>query len=441
MPKHHPKKKNLTIALGGVALVVLIVLGLASQGLIKLPGMNWIAPGWEIYNAVGGIRYNSVDYTQASQFTTPRDLMGNYWYIDVDNATYGVANLMVELGDINHVDGTGRVTPVTEPAHTITKTIGNNTYELDEHYYTYVMTVRTVADIIKHPGSFLTIPTFEHETSWPYEMYQFSGRTGAFNPPHVGALFTGGVYTKFVIDPWKGPYSFVSPPNASYVLTGAWAGVMNAYVLTKQVGQVTDTWPNVGPSPGGSPITPDGDAMPIESGAIDAGHQAPMYQDVGFGMSAPDAFWDPSVTPDSRLLNRSAVVIYYPMQLEAGAKLSIDIGQTVQDMYPCDVAVQITFRVDVLMSHQFTLQSAIEPPHPSWPSDFFGWSESFWTSLLNGLNPFGFLGPFSPLAWFIVTLVALGFIGMIVLAIFAPWTIPRIFGSARKGYDALRGKG
>lgn len=442
MPKHHRKKKNLIYGLVAVGLVLLVVLGLASQGLIKLPGMIWTAPGWEIYNAVGGLREQSMIFSRAAQFTNPVDLLGNYWYVDLDAPKYGLANMMVELGDIVHTDFTGKETPITQPAAApIIKTIGNQTYELDEHIYTYTVTVRTVADIIKYPGGIFTIPTFDHETSWPYEMYQFYGRNSN-NPPHVGQLFSGGVYTKFIINPWKGPYSFLSPPNASYVLTGAWAGVMNTYVIAKTAGQVTNTWPNIGPSPGGTPITPDGNAEPIVSGSIDPGNQLPMFADDGtFANPITEVNWDPNFAPDSRILNQSSVAIFYPFQMEAGAKLDIDIGQTVQNMYPCDVAIQFTVRVDVLMTHQFTLQSAIQPPNPSWPSDYFGWAESFWTSLLNGLNPFGFLGPLSPLAWFIVTLVALGFIGMIVLAIFAPWTLPRIFGGFRKSYDALRGKG
>jgi len=160
----------------------------------------------------------------------------------------------------------------------------------------------------------------------------------------------------------------------------------------------------------------------------------PMFQDDGtFGAPADRVDWDTSVTPDTRI--ESTVVHYLPVTMGAGTQVTWNWAGDATDLTVGDVAIQYKLRVDVLLTHEFTLQTAIKPPAPTWPHDYFGWAESFWTSFLGGLNPFAFLGPFSPLAWFLVTAVIGLIVILVLIAVFAPWVLPRIFGGLRQARD------
>jgi len=427
-------KRKSVVALG-LALICIVGLLLAPS-LLKL---SLISPGWEIYDQIGALRYNDQVYSEASQFTTPRELMGVYWKVDLDDPNYGVPTLMVEVGDIHHVDFMGRDISNDEYAQTRTVTRGNNTYYLDYHIYLYTVTIRTIADVRQTGGSPpWSAPSFDHETSWPYEFEGTFGNGGTENnPPHVGKVFDGGVYTKFVISPWRGG-TYRDAPNSSYVLDNCWAGVMNTYVLDKTEGQVQNQFPPSGDNPGGMP-TPEGNAQITSRGGIDKGNQVPMLEDDGtFNTPAPVTNWDSGVTPDTRI--ESTVVHFLPVALGAGAKLHDNMYFQVDAIYPCDGYIQYSLRVDVLQTHEFTLETAYNPPTPVIPTDYFSWAQDFWTSFLRGIDPFKIFGPLEPFIWFLFTLFVIGVIIFIVLAIFAPWTLPRIFGGVHSSAKALRGK-
>ena len=57
-----------------------------------------------------------------------------------------------------------------------------------------------------------------------------------------------------------------------------------------------------------------------------------------------------------------------------------------QNLYPCDVYVQYSLRVDVLQVHGSKLQTAVNPPTPKPPEDFWTWAKSFWEAVLNWVN-------------------------------------------------------
>jgi hypothetical protein len=71
-------KQKSVVALG---LMLICIIGvLLAPSLLKL---SLISPGWEIYDQIGALGYQSQVLSSASQFTNPRDLMGVYscnWY-------------------------------------------------------------------------------------------------------------------------------------------------------------------------------------------------------------------------------------------------------------------------------------------------------------------------------------------------------------------------
>lgn len=390
-------------------------------------------PGWEMYNQIGALRHNDAVLDDEGDFTHPNERMGVYWKVDLDEENYYVPTIQVEMGDLRHVDFMGNELPASQPADSFVYERGNYSYYLDYHIYLYTVTIRTVADKERVGGGGIITPRFEHETSWPHEQWTPIFGDNGYNEK-IGEQFSGGAYVKFIIDPWQG-FTYRDPPEAEegyrYDLEGCWAGVMNTYVFDRLMGQVDNQW---GQSP-----TPDNEALFFIRGGLDRGNQVPMFTDDGsYGTIAPKVDWDPSITPDERI--ESTVVQYLPVQMLPGAKLHHKWDGTVDDIYPCDVYVMYTLRVDVLTSHGFVLHSAEQPPDPVPPGDFFAWCESFWDDVFTKLgmaNPFNVFGEFSGFVAFLFTLV-IGFIILLVLlAIFAPRRFVRLFrsaGQAKKAY-------
>lgn len=390
------------------------------------PFLRWVSPGWEIYDQIGAIRSNDEIYSQSWQFTSPCELMGVYWKVDVDDPYYGVPTIMVQLGDIHHIDFTGREIPSDQVAASMTVTRGNSTYYLDYHIYKYTVTIRTIADRkLDHVVG--SVNMWYHETMWPWVGW---GPFGGYAGPQIGQHFVGGAYTKFVICPWKG-YSYREPPDDppddTYVLENCWAGVMNTYVLEKQQGQVENQWGQM-PSPTSAQL--------FIGGGLDEGNQVPMFEDDGtFGTPAPVVNWDPSLAPDVRI--ESTVVHYLPIEMGVGASCQHAWDGDVENISPLDVAVMYTLRVDVLQTHQFTLASAIKPPEPSWPTDYFSWAETFWTWLW-GFNPFAIFGPYAAFVAFLCLLGIIAVIIVVLLAIFAPSVLAKLFsglGKSKRAYS------
>jgi len=109
------KKSNKNLAASAIILVTILAILVGAQ-FLHLQLLSWISPGWEIYNQVGAMRHRSENYVSTSDFTYPRDLMGTYWKVDIDEETWGVPTIMCELGDVHHVDWTGRDVPWDQPA-------------------------------------------------------------------------------------------------------------------------------------------------------------------------------------------------------------------------------------------------------------------------------------------------------------------------------------
>ncbi|MCJ7424725.1 hypothetical protein MUP01_10735 [Candidatus Bathyarchaeota archaeon] len=427
MPKRKKHSGSVKFAAVGVGVLFLVAV-LVMTGMIPgLPKYGLVVPGWEIYDQVAAIRHNDEVKSEESDFTSPKELMGVYWKVDVDDPHWGVATLMVQVGDIRHIDFTGTPTPNAQPAATMTVTRGNNTYYLDYHIYSYVVTIRTVADFHQY-RTYADLPVWEHETSWPHEMWDWYTDHGLNT--YVGTQFDGGVYTKFVISPWTG-VSYRTGPNSSYQLSGCWAGVMNTYIMPggKELGTIDNQW--------GRKPTADANAQPRVVGGLDGGNQVPMFEDDGtLGNPATPVPWDDNLNPESRI--RSTVVQYLPVQMIPGAYIALDMLGGATQIDPLDVVCRYTLRIDVLQSHNFTLITAIKPPEPDWPSDYFGWAESFWTNLFAGLDPFKMFGMYEPLVWFLFTIGAILLIVFVLLAVFAPWVLPRIFKGVTSAGKAVR---
>lgn len=214
------------------------------------------------------------------------------------------------------------------------------------------------------------------------------------SPAAVGKVFDGGVYIAFVINPWRGASvdDGVSGPTGT-VLVDGWAGVMNAYVLSVNQGQVANQWAD-SPSPDNNHGLPsaEADAPFTSKGTIPVGFPVPMFLDNGvFSSDAPITHFDNSLSPDTRI--PSSVALYLPVQILPGCKTHANSLGTVDALYPCDGYVMYNVRVDVLQSHDFLLQTAYKPPTPEPPVDYYTWAESWWTTFLHGLDPFAFLGP------------------------------------------------
>ena len=440
--KHSGSVKFAAVGVGILFLVAVLVM----TGLIPgLPRLGIVVPGWEIYTQICAISNGppATLYTSADQFTFPREVGASNWKFDVDNYTYGVPTIAVSVTGISHIDFSGNVIPVTTPAGSVTYSRWNpstalyETWYLDQHIYAYYLTIRTIADVAPN-GSYWGVPMFTHETLWPYEGYTQTGGGGINNNNFIGQKFQGGVYVKFVIDPWTGVSSH-DPPNASYVLDRCWAGVMETRVLEKEHGRVDNEYPAPGVSNPRQP--PDSAANVYIAGGIERNDGVNMYEDDGtFGTPAPEVPWDLSITPDIRI--KSTVVQYLPIQLGAGAYNTFDGYLNVNGVYPCDVAVMYTVRVDVLQAHEFVLNTNPNPPpKPDWPSDYFGWAQSFWTGVLAGLDPFRMFGPLEPFVWFLFTIGVILLIVFVLLAVFAPWVLPRIFGGVKKLSSTMKDVG
>jgi hypothetical protein len=271
---------------------------------------------------------------------------------------------MVQTSDIRHVNFAGQVTPQNQPADTRSVTRGQKTYYLDYHIYMFDISVRTVADkkIVGQSTFTGGAPVFQHETSWSHfsdEGLGFTDRAWT-GTGKVGAQFSGGAYLKFAISPWTGVAGVSGPENS--IVTGAWSGIMNAYIFSKEQGQVANQWDQS--------VNPSDEALSFVKGGLDNGAQVPMYVDDGtFGtMSTNTVNWDTNVTPDTRI--PSTNILYFPVQESAGAYLSKNWVGAVSDVIPCDVYVKYTVRVDVLTTHEFTLQTAQNPPTLAPPIDY-----------------------------------------------------------------------
>lgn len=418
-------------------LLIILLLGCVLAVMIGIPLLRLLTvypPGWEMYNQVGAVRHNDAIMDSEDDFTHPKELMGVYWKVDWDNETYGVPTIQVEMGDMRHVDFMGKEIPSTQPADTIEFERGNLSYYLDYHIYMYTVTIRTLADKTIMGRGATGAWVIYHETSWPYTWDAITTAGGT----EIGEPFKGGVYVKFVIDPWQG-FTYRDPPEGEgddyYVLDSCWAGVMNTYVFDRKMGQVENQW---GQNPS------DEDGKMFVKGGLDQGNQVPMFLDDGsYGEQAPRVDWGPTVTPDERIESR--VVQYLPVEMLPGADVLFGggLGKCSQDVYPCDVYVMYTLRVDVLTTHGFVLHSAIHPPEPTPPTDWFTWAEDFWDgvfSVIGMMNPFRVFGQYSSLVAFLFILGLVIIVILVLLAIFAPWAFRRLMGETRVAYETVRGK-
>jgi hypothetical protein len=446
MPKRKKHSDSIKFAAVGIG-VLFLVAALLMKGMIPgSPRLTFVVPGWEIYNVMGGLEIDTPTMqklaTKPEDFTSPNEISTVYIKGDFDNPYYGFPTIMVTQGGLSHVDFMGNSIPNDQPAMTKSVNVWNATEQkwhtviLDYHIYMYTVTVRTVADknLVSGGNPYIGLAAdWEHETLWLKEWENPAGSGGA----NYGKEFDGLVWTKLVVSPWRWNTDTHAAPNASYNLINGWAGIMDTYVFVSTKNQVDNQYGSDGSSSNKQP--PDTAAKMVIKATIADGNELPMAEDDGtFANTVPVTEWG-AVGPDTRI--KSSVAQGFPCQLGAGAQVSHDWLGASQDIWPCDVAIQYTVRTDVLQAHDFVLQTG-NPPKVTWPTDYFGWSQDFWTSLLSGLNPFGFLGAYSPLAWFIVTLIGIAFIILIVLAVFAPWVLPRIFSGLRQTRDfAFEGTG
>lgn len=415
-----------------ILLMLAVLIGMIAGPLLQL--MTVYPPGWEIRSSIGGIQHLDVIYSERDDFTQPKEVMGVYWKVDLDEPKWGVPTIEILTSDLEHVDFTGHALPNDKPADTILFERGNVSTYLDYHIYMYTVTIRTIADSEWWTGDWLTIDQWKHETSWAFEGADVLRGVGG---DHVGEEFYGGVYTKFTIDPWKG-FTYREPPVTDnpdeewYELDSCWAGVMNTYAQEITMGQIANQW--------GEMKDPDGGAPLHVKGSIPQGYMLPMFLDDGtFGTPATPIDWDPSVTPDEDLQN--SVAIYLPAQMSAGAYLPRNWLGTVDNVIPCDVYIMYKLRIDVLTSHGFVLHTAHDPPDPTPPFDFFSYTEDWWASVFEALglmNPFAVFGPLAPMVAFIFTLLIIGVIFLIFLAIFFPFLFRRLFRSAGEAQHSYR---
>lgn len=169
-------KKILVVVVVALAIVSLICAYIVSPSSFRLSlggsGPTIVTPGWEIYDQIVGVRQEKENhqnqiFTQSSQFTSPNFISAPLWKFDLDNPSSGVSTIEATVGDIHHVDFTGRDVPNSQAAQTITVTRGNHTYILDDHIYLLTVMIRSIADF-QQVGGAGNMPNFNHETSWPY---------------------------------------------------------------------------------------------------------------------------------------------------------------------------------------------------------------------------------------------------------------------------------
>jgi hypothetical protein len=392
-------KKNRTIAIMIIAVLVIAIF--ASSTFTSTTPLGIVVPGWEIYNQIQAMNFDGVGVkSSANEFTSPRDISASLWKVDIDDPYAKVPTIMVQTSDIRHVDFTGQSIPLTEPAKERTVTRNNHTYYLDYHIYMFDVTIRTIADkkLLYTTGE---CSGWSHETSWTH-IYDDGTDLYLIPPISVpekqGEQFSGGVYVKFAISPWNGVPAVGGPVNST--IMGAWSGIMNSYVFTKEQGAVANQWGQLQDSSGG--------AHSFVRGGLDNGAQVPMFADDGtYGSQSNRVDWDNDVTPTTR--PQSTVILYLPVQEAAGAYLTQNWVGGVTDLTPCDVYVKYTLRVDVLTTHDFALQVAENPPTLAPPTDYTPWTKSFWESIADW-----FAGlPNSWEFWLIIIIIALVFITVV----------------------------
>jgi hypothetical protein len=145
----------------------------------------------------------------------------------------------------------------------------------------------------------------------------------------------------------------------------------------------------------------------------------------------------PNPNPDSEFSNHA----YFKFTFTRFKPFEEDIGPAhVATWFP---SVYYKLRVYYLELGNFTY---VQEEFPPW--DPRGWSKTltpfaeFWNSIggaIGWFNPFNIFGDYAGLVAFIFTLMVAGFVILILLAIFAPWTIPRIFEGLRSAAKGTRG--
>ncbi len=381
---------------GLIALVAVVIVALAfSSQFPSLPSANMIVtPGWEIYNQIQAMKFDGVGLkSSASEFTSPNDVFGPMWRVDCDDPAAQIPTVEVQTSDIRHVDFAGNVIPLSQSAVTRPPvTRGGHTYTFDYHVYMFDVSIRTIADrqvIGKIGMSGYSI--YSHET-----MYADNGqREWPFGPETVagkaGKPFGGGVYVKFAINPWRGPaYDPATYVNAT--IEDAWSGIMNAYVVKKDMGQVANQWSQTSSvtqsnSDDGKTVLlhPSNGADARVVGGLDEGAQIPMFADDGsYGTQSQKTNWDTDVTPDTRI--PSTNILYLPVQEEAGAYITRDFWGGVTQVTPIDVYIKYTVRVDVLTTHDFVLQTGEAVPTLAPPKDYYTYTESWWDQFWRNLG-------------------------------------------------------
>jgi hypothetical protein len=440
MPKRKKHSGSVKFAVVGIGVLVLVAVLIITGMIPGLPRLTSVVPGWEIYNVMGGLEIDTPTMQKlvinSSGFTSPNEFTTVYIKGDFDDPYYGFPTIMVTQGGLSHVDFMGNDIPNDQPAMTKSVNVWNATEEkwhtvlLDYHIYMYTVTIRTVADKNLEASGYLGIPAeWAHETLWPRTWETPINSGGS----HYGKEWAGIVWSKFVISPWRWNTDTRTPPNASYSLINGWAGVMDTYVFWSKKEQVDNLYGSDGDPNNMRP--PDSSAQMSIKATIADGNELPMAEDDGtFANTQLPVEWG-VIGPDTRI--KSSVAQGYPCALGAGAQVAHDILGASQNIFPCDVAIQYTVRTDVLQAHDFVLQTG-NPPEPTWPEDYFGWAEDFWISVLAGLDPFKIFGPLEPFIWFLFTIGVVLLIVFVLLAVFAPWVLPRIFKGVTSAGKAVR---
>ena len=340
--------------------------GFISHSPLSSPGQI-VVSGWEIYTQISAMNFYPYGLKSTVQeFSYPNTLSAQMWKVDPDTPHGGVPNVMVQTSTIRHVDGFGRVIPLSEAAYNRDPIIrGDGTYYLNDHIYMFDVTIRTEADRVIVGQTSLSggSPVFAHETSWAYfsdEGLGFVNKQFGQHTGEVGTSFEGGVYVNFAISPWTG-ISAVDVPDGQVVID-AWAGIMSVEIFQKNSGSVANV---DGEIPNASQ-----DALQYAKAGLDNGASVPMYADDGtYGVTEYEAIaWNPTLNPSSRI--RSSVVLYLPVDLTAGAQIDRNWYGAVTNIKPCDVYVSYTVMVEVLTSHKLILQTAINPPTLAPPVDY-----------------------------------------------------------------------
>jgi len=325
--KNRTKKRILAII--GLAVIALVL------GRFVLTG-SVLQSGWELKTGITQVQAEDrlITYSTqtaefgtrgASQWTFDPDPSGTSsaivggFPVEVDNQYIRMPDIIISSSGVSHVNYAGQVTESKVPVDSVTLEVVKNdtdtiTRYYDLHLFSFTVTMRTNGDKSTQYGIVFSETTADST----YE------------------AFDGSVYISFTIEPWE--YR-----SEDGTLEDAWAGIMTARITDIEQGLVEGT---------ASPDT-EWKVTPYYS----EGSQVNMFS--MDDQSVSGVSFNPELSPDPDI--QQSVQLEFGAMLKNGANLVTNFLGIPVDVDVSNVFVKYTVQVEVMMVHEFHLETSPNP--------------------------------------------------------------------------------